>query len=247
MRMLVRSTLALLTTILLAFAARPAAAELTVITHYTLVNGDTLTRASYYTPRRVRVTAPDGKEFMFDSKTDTITVIDHATKRYWKGPRGLADSVATRIMNSNREGIPDIARTDPVAWADTLQAFNNSIHVAATGKGQKIASYPCDQWVLTAGSYLRVEQWIARSLVVSNYGPELQKAVMATIKDPLGRALMRMLIGMRTKEGLVLNGNVTFQTLKGEGSFHFECVKVISGSIPKTVWNLPEGYTQIQL
>jgi hypothetical protein len=70
---------------------------------------------------------------------------------------------------------------------------------------------------------------------------------MATIKDPLGRALMRMLIGMRTKEGLVLNGNVTFQTLRQEGSFHFEAVRVISGSVPKAAWSLPEGYTQIQL
>ena len=211
------------------------------------MNGDTLTRASYYTPNRVRVTAPDGKEFMFHTKTDTITVIDHATKRYWTGPRSLADSVATRIMNSNREGIPDMATTDPVAWADTLQAFNNSIRVGATGKRRKIAKYPCDQWVLTAGEYLDVNQWIARSLVVYNYGPELQKAVMATIKDPLGRTLMRLLIGMRTKEGLVLKGDVNFRTLKQEGSFRFEAVKVISGSVPKTVWNVPEGYTQIQL
>jgi hypothetical protein len=246
-RMFVRAILASLTTILLVFAARPAAAELTVITHYTLVSGDTLTRAAYYTPRRIRVTAPDGKEFMFDSKTDTLTVIDHAGKRYWQGLRNQADSIATRIMNSNREGVPETAKTDPVAWADTLEAFNKSIHVEATEKRQKIAGYPCDEWVLTAGKYLRVEQWIARSLVVNNYGPEVQKAVMATIKDPLGRALMRLLLGMRTKEGLVLNGRVTFLTLKQEGSFHFEAVKVISASVPKTAWIIPDGYTKVQL
>jgi hypothetical protein len=246
-RLLVRSTLALLTAILLAAAVRPAAAELTVLTHYTFVNGDTLTRASYYTPSRVRVTAPDGKEFLFDSKTDTITVIDHAGKRYWRGPRSLADSMATKIMNANREGVPDIAKSDPVAWADTLERFNNSIQVKPTGKRRKIASYPTDQWVLTAGSYLRNEQWIARSLVVNNFGPELQKTVCATIKDPLGRALMRMLIGMRTKEGLALAGKTTFLTFSREGTFEFEAVKVISASVPKSAWDLPEGYTQVQL
>ena len=101
--------------------------------------------------------------------------------------------------------------------------------------------------MLTAGNYLRVEQWIARSLVVNNYGPELQKAVMATIKDPLGRTLMRLLIAMRTKEGLVLNGNVTFKTLKQEGNFHFEAVRVKSGSVPKSAWLVPDGYTRIEL
>jgi len=38
--------------------AYPAAADYTVIFKYTLIGGDTLTRANYYTNRRTRVTAP---------------------------------------------------------------------------------------------------------------------------------------------------------------------------------------------
>src|SRR5262249_51676071 len=72
-------------------AARPAAADITVITRYSFINGDTLTRASYYAPKRVRVTAPDGKEFMFNRDNDSVTVINHAAKTYWTGPRALAD------------------------------------------------------------------------------------------------------------------------------------------------------------
>lgn len=232
----------LLTMVVSLAASRPAAADITVITHYTFVNGDTLTRASYYSKNRIRVTGPDGTEYLFDQKTDSVTVIHHAAKTYWTGPRAAADSIAKKIMAANREGIPEEATADPVAWSEKIQAFNDSIQVETTNRKREIAGYPCDLWVLTAGSYLRNERWIARSLAVRDYGPEMQKVVMASIPDPLGRALMRLMIAMRTKEGLVLSGSATFRTFSQSGSFAFEALRVSDKSIPKSAWSVPEGY-----
>jgi hypothetical protein len=238
----------LLAILFAAMAARPAAAELTVVTRYVLVNGDTLVRPSYYSKNRIRVTAPDGREYMFDAKSDSVTVIDHKSMTYWTGPRSLADSVATRIMAQKSKDVDaEIARMDPVEYANKLQAFNDSIKVIAHGKQRKIAGYPCDQWVLVAGSYLRNERWIARSLNVVDYGPEMQKVVLASIPDPLGRQLMRMMIDMRTKQGLVLAGSAKFRTVKRAGSFSFEATSVKSGSIPRSAWAIPAGYHQIAL
>jgi len=232
---------------LAAGSARPAAADLTVTMHYTLIGGDTLTRDSYYTNKRIRLTGPDGKEFMFNSKTDTVTVIDHATKRYWTGPRALADSLATRLIVARREGMPEEATADPVAWAEKLDKFNESIKVEPAGKDRKIAGYPTNLWVLTAGDYLRSERWIARSLYIPDYGPEMQKTVLATIKDPMVRTLMRLMIGSRDKEGLALAGSTVIRTLDKAGAFEFEALKVKSGSIPKAAWIIPAGYTPITL
>jgi len=229
--------------LLVAFAG-PAFADLTVITRYTLVDGDTLVRPCYYTRTRVRVTSPDGKEFLFNSKSDSITVIDHKTLTYWTGPRSLADSVAKRLMAANAV---DVSAMDPVEYANKIQAFNDSIQVKATNKQKKIAGYPCNQWLLSAGRFLTNERWVARSLNVPNYGPEMQKAVLATIKDPLGRQLMRMLIDMRTKEGLVLSSHTTFQTLTRSGSFSFDAQKVITKPIAQDAWTVPAGYHQITL
>ncbi len=237
----------LLTVALAAGVAATAAADVTVITHYTLIGGDTLTRMNYYSSKRVRVTAPDGKEFMFNRKGDSLTVIDHATRRYWTGPRKLADSVASRLMAANRQGWTEVAAADPVAWGERVKAFNDSIHMESTFRTRKIAGYPADEWILTAGSYLRNERWIAQGLSVPNYGPEMQKAVMSTIKDPLGRVLMRMLINARTKSGMVMASYASFRTLQHEGSFGFEAQKVISGPIPKAAWMVPDGYTPITL
>lgn len=224
--------------------APPAAADLTLITRYTLVDGDTLTRANYYTRSRVRVTSPDGKEFMFNNSGDSVTVIDHKTMSYWTGPRSLADSVASKIMAQNAV---DVSAMDPVEYGNKIEEFNRSIKVSDTGKRKKIAGYPCNLWTLDAGKFLHNDRWIARSLVVPNYGPEMQKAVLATIKDPLGRQLMRMLIDMRTKEGLVLQGFTNFQTLGRSGTFSFETIKVITKPIPKDIWTVPAGYKQVTL
>jgi len=239
--------LALLSFVLASGAALPAAADITVMTHYTLVDGDTVTRASYYTRKQVRVTAPDGREFMFHASNKTVTVIDHKTRRYWTGPRSQADSIARRIIAENREGVVEMAAADPVAWGEKVKAFNDSIKVFSTYKSRKIAGYPCDQWMLTAGSYLTNERWIARSLSTANYGPEMEKVVMASIKDPLGRQLMRMMIDARTKAGLPLAGHATFRTLSREGSFSFEAVSVNTKPVSASAWQVPAGYTRIEL
>lgn len=225
--------------------AWPAAADVTVIMKYKLIGGDTLTRATYYTNRRVRVTAPDGREFLFDRRGDSVTVINHAARTYWTGPRAVADTIAQKLIEMNREGVAELT-ADPEAWSKTVEAFNDSIHVAKTSKQRKIAGLPCDEWVLTAGHYMTSRRWIARSLDVTDYGPELQKVVMASIRDPLGRQLMRLLIATRTKDGLALAGRTTFRTLGKAGDFDFEAINVKSGAVPATAWAIPENYMQIK-
>jgi len=236
-----------LLTLVLAAAAWPAAADITVITHYTFINGDTLTRPSFYSTQRVRVTAPDGTEFMFNSRGDTVTVIDHKAKTFWKGPRKLADSLADlRIMKSRKE-VGEMLRQNQELWAAKVDSFNKSIHVSSTHRTRKIAGYPCDEWIVEAGRNMTSQRWIARSLAVVNFGPELQKTVLASVADPLGRVLMRMTIASREKPGLPLSGRTTFQTPTQKGSFSFDALKVIGAKIPKSAWQVPAGYTEIKL
>lgn len=225
--------------------ALPAAADYTVVFKYTLIGGDTLTRANYYTNRRMRVTSPDGREFMFDRKSDSVTVINHKARTYWTGKRAVADTIAHRIIKGNRIGVAEMA-ADTAKWNAMVTAFNDSIRVVRTYEQKKIAGITCDQYVLTAGSYLTNVRWIARSVDVANYGPELEKVVMASIKDPLGRQLMRLLIAARTKDGLPLAGRATFRTHGSSGNFQFEAVRLKSGEVPSVAWKIPDGYTVIK-
>ena len=232
---------------LVACSAIPAAADVTVVGRYTLVNGDTLTRASYYSGRRSRVTAPDGREFMYDKKGKQLTVINHQAKTFWTGPLAKADSIADRIFQETRKEVAQITAEDQEMWMQKIQAFSDSIRVTKTGESRRIANYPVSQYLLTAGEYLHHDRWVARAIDVTNYGPEVEKAVMASVMDPLGRQLMRMLIGMRSQDGLVLASSTTFRTLSQSGSFSYEAIQVLSNPIPESAWEIPKEYRRLDL
>ena len=225
--------------------ALPAAADITVLARYTLINGDTLTRPSYYSTRRSRVTAPDGKEMIYDSKDRQLTIIDHAGKRFWTGPLERADSLADQVLAAGRKEIAKVANADREAWVERVQKFNESIHLENTQEVKKIAGYPSTKWTLSMGEYLQHERWVARSIVVANYGPEVQKAAMALAVDPLGRVLLKALIGMREADGLPLVTKTSYKTLTQSGTFGYETIQVIGKSVPASAWTVPEGYTEV--
>ena len=230
---------------LLMLLALPALADVTVIGHYKLVNGDTLTRASYYTNNRLRTTLPNGFEIMYDHYTRRITLIDHAGKRYWEGPKSQADSIATRMRQQNTKAALAALTPEQQAQKEHIYAaLTDSVHYATTGNDRKIAGYPCGEWVLTAGQYLQQDRWVARSLALPDFSPEIQSVVLATVLDPLGRGLMALVLHARGTDGLTLAGRLRFKTLTGQGEMSWEAQKVISATITPDAWHVPKGYAK---
>ena len=225
----------------------PASADLTVVGRYTLVGGDTLTRATYYSARRVRITAPDGREYVYDTKLRSVMVINHAKRTFWRGSIEQADSLATKILYERNKELRVKMEENRERWAAVIDSFNNSIMAAKTPEARTIAGYPCTKWVLQAGRYLTHERWVARSLSTANYAPELEKIVMASMLDPAGRILMRQIIGMREQDGLPLASTTSFNTPSQHGTFSWEAISVDGAEIPASVWQPPAGYRQIQL
>jgi hypothetical protein len=229
--------------LLLLLLALPAAADITLVTHYRFANGDTLTRLSYYTSQRVRTTLPTGDEVIYNHKTDELVYVDHAKQRYWRGRRTLADSLLRPLRAERAQEVGDSLRTGTTdRWRDIFDALTDSVRLEKTNQSRKIAGYPTSEWVLTAGSYLRQERWIARSLDVPNYGPELQNVVISSVMDPLGRGLMRLVVQGREIEGLPLAGRIEFTTLSQQGVVMWETLRVISTKVSDEVWAPPAGY-----
>jgi hypothetical protein len=228
---------------LLLLIASPVAADITVISHYAFTNGDTLTRASYYTTRRIRTTLANGDEIIYDHSARRIALVDHATKRYWEGPRTQADSIAMRIRAERVKAVAPPATPELWAqWTDIYSALTDSVRFGATGNQRKIAGYPCSEWVLTAGPYLRQERWVARALAEPDFSPEVQKVVLASILDPLAGELMTLVLQAYAVDGLTLAGRMSFKTLAQEGEMSWEALKVVSGRIPPQAWAVPRDY-----
>jgi hypothetical protein len=230
---------------LLALVPRPAAADVTVIGHYTLINGDTLTRASYFSAHRVRITAPDGREFAYDSKADSVVIIDHKHHIYWIGTMAHADSVATQLLAAQNRGVAAKIEANRDRWDDIVKSFNDSLNVEKTRDTRSIAGYPCTRWMMYAGHYMTHERWVARSLDVAYFGQDLEKIICATISDPVGRVLMRQLIALGTHDGLALASRTEFHTLTQQGEYSWQATAVKSGPIPASTFRPPAGYRRI--
>ncbi len=226
--------------------ARPAAADITIVGKYTFASGDTATRSSYFSRKRVRVTSPDGKEFIYDTQARRVSVLDHANRRIFTGTIEEADSTATLLLMEKRKELRPLIEANQEKWQAMMKVFSDSVLVVQTEETRTIAGYPCSRWVMRVGSYMSHERWVARGLSVPNYGPDLEKVVMATVLDPLGRQLMKMLIQMREQDGTVLAASTRYRTLTQEGEFSWEAVRVSSATIPKSVWELPAGYEKVK-
>ena len=224
----------------------PAAADITVAGKYTFVNGDTATRASYYSRKRARATAPNGMEFIYDTQLGRVTIIDAARRRFYAGTLAEADSLAERILLKRRAELRPLIEANREKWAEMMSSFNDSILVVRSEETRTIAGYPCTRWTLRGGSYMTHERWAARGLSVPNFGPELEKIVMAVVLDPLGSQLMKLLIQMRAQPGLALKSSTQFRTLTQSGSFSWEALRVDSKPIPDSVWAVPKGFEKVR-
>src|SRR5262245_30427482 len=105
--------------LLLALAV-PAAADITVIGRYTMLNGDTLSRASYYTSHRLRTLLPNGDEIIYDAKAKRVALVDHIRKVYWEGALADADSIATRLRAERVKGMTDTMSAETRAQWNTV-------------------------------------------------------------------------------------------------------------------------------
>lgn len=226
--------------------ARPAAADITVVGHYQFVDGDTVTRSSAWTPKRTRMSGPDGREFIYDAKPKKLTIIDHKTRTYWSGPLAVADSISSAILMERRKELKPQIEANQERWAALIQTINDSIKVEKTEEYREIAGYSCNKWVLRIGPYLTFERWVTPALGVADYAPELERVVLASVLDPLGRVLLKSMLQMRSKaDGLALASTTRFETLTQKGEFSFEATRVQSTKVPDSVWQTPAGYRRV--
>lgn len=248
MRTLSRAGVALALALALLLTAACGFADVTLHIHYSLVNGDTVTRANYYTTNRMRATAPDGREYIFLVKEKRVAVIDHPSKTYWDGPMSAADSVVDSLNAMRyREVMSAVTEEQLAAWPKVTQSINDSIQLQKTSERRDIAGVSCERWTLTAGSWMTHDRWVAKDLAVANYPPEIQRILLASVQEPMAKAFVRLLIRANKEvDGLPLAVSTTYRTLASSGSYSWETFQVDHKKIPETAWQIPSDYRRMQ-
>jgi len=248
MHTLFRAGVALALALAVSLTAACGWADVTLHIHYTLVNGDTVTRANYYTDKRVRATAPDGREYIFLAKEKHVTVIDHPSKTYWEGPMSAADSVVDSLNAMRyREVMAAVTAEQLAAWPQVTQSINDSLKMEKTSDQRDIAGFPCVRWTMTAGSRLTHDRWVASDLKVANLAPEIQRILLASVQEPMAKAFASLLIRAGDKEdGLPLAASTTYRTMASSGSYSWETFQVDRNKIPESAWKIPSDYRRMQ-
>lgn len=227
--------------------AVPALADVTVHARYRMLDGSTVERANYFTRDRSRVTSFDGREYVYESKSKQLMVIDHATRRYWSGPVARADSIVGEL-NSRRDSTfrVEVAKRQE-EFDKFLEQFNSSIVVNKTDEERKIAGYNCTHWIISAGRHMIHDRWVASGFTIVKPSPEIERAVASGALDPLGRGLVKLLLGAREIPGLTLSATTTFKTPTQSGTYSWEATKVTTDKISSTAWEAPKDYQKVEL
>ena len=227
-----------------ALNSAPARADVTVTGRYVLVQGDTIVRNTYYAGNRMRATGPDGTEYLYEKKTKQVTIVDHQNRMIHIAPVARADSIAAQILLASRKEMSETVGAEREAWEQRVRAFNDSVQVMKTEERRTIAGKPTQKWILSVDPYMRHERWVARSMDVPDFAPELERIVLASMVDPGNRLLVKMLLGMRTTSGMAMAATTTFKTPTDEGGFSFEALQVKSGPLPDSAFALPKDYVE---
>jgi hypothetical protein len=247
MNTLSRAAITLALAVAGSFTATCGWADITLHIHYVLVNGDTVTRANYYGSKRVRATAPDGREYIFLVKEKRVAVIDHPSKTYWEGPMSAADSVVDSLNAVRyREVMSAVSDEQKAAWPQIVQSLNDSTQVQKTSDRRNIAGVSCERWTATAGSWMSHSRWVASTYRVPTYTREIQRILLSSVEEPMAKGFAKLLISTSDIDGLPLAASTTYRTMASSGSYSWETFRVDYDKIPESVWKVPSDYRRMQ-
>ena len=223
-----------------------ARADLTIYCHYTFLNGDTLSRVNCYSDKRMRATMSDGNEAIYDAASKEITFVNHARKRYWKGPLSRANAIVDSLTLERDKAFWAAAQDKQQEWFAFVERFNNSIVTRDVDETRKFAAKKCRGVEISAGNSMIHTRWITSDLKIADYTRDIEKILLLPALDPVGRSIGRLIVNSRKEEGgVTLGASTKLDTPTQKGSFSWEAYRLDTRAIPDSVWAIPAGYEKI--
>jgi hypothetical protein len=228
-------------------AGNASAQDLTVHCRFHFLNGDTLTRANYYGDGRVRMTTSDGNEVIYDVRTKNVIYLTHARKQFWKGPLDRANTVVDSLTAVRYQAYSAATDEERQKWVAYVDKFNNSIKSESFEYVKKIAGRNCDGYKISVGNIMVHTRWINRDVMQTDYIKDLEKISLLATVDPVGRSIVRLITKAEKGLGLPLAATTEINTPTQTGTFSWEAYTIDKRPIPDSIWQVPEGYTEIKL
>ncbi len=244
-------------------AAGPAAAaavaqDLTIISKVTHDGGAPETRVGYMTRDHIRSVQGDGKEFILDSATGQMTVLDGTKKTYYLITRKDLDEMAAAMkermnspeMKKAQEAMERMSAEDRKKMEDVMGgmfAFN----ARKTGTRRKIAGYSCEDWILTMGQISTTEECLTSELQFPPQAWEMYRSFADSMKTmmaafgPMAKNIAKMQEQFKQMRGYPLANRTTMDVMGHRSVTATEVVEIRRTPIPASAWEIPAGYTKV--
>lgn len=253
-----RLALCLLTAVL---AAPAAADELTIVSKVTRGNEPPGTATSYIGNDRVRMSQPEGQEFMMDLRTGQVTVIDGRKKEYYVMTAADAKAVGARMQEQAKAMEPQLKQAQeqmknmPPQAREAMERMMGGLAAAVTvqkGGSRKVAGYGCELWTVSLGTMSKTEQCLTMELPFPaqawdryREAAEGMKSAMAAM-GPMAKGLSELQEKTKDMKGIPLWSEQTTSVFGKTQTTLTEVTEVRKGAIPDSAWQVPAGYKQVE-
>jgi hypothetical protein len=224
-----------------------ANAHITVHCRFQFMNGDTLTRPVYYGDGRARMTMSDGNEVIYDVRTKDIIYLDHAKRRFWKGPLERANALVDSLTQERYQSVMNASEEKRQEWVAYVNKFNDNLRTESFDYVKKIAGKDCDGHKITVGKIMAHTRWITREIALTDYLKDLERIVLLPTVDPVGRSIVRLIAEADKGYGLTLAATTEVNTPTQKGMFAWEAYWIDTRPIADSVWEIPEAYQEVKL
>jgi hypothetical protein len=246
---------------LVALLALPAAAEdLTIVSKVTRGGEAPGTATSYIGAAGVRMSQPEGQEFMVDLQSGRMTVIDGRKKEYYVVTPEDLKAVSARMQEQMKAMEPQLKQAQeqmknmPPEARQAMEKMMGGLAASVTvqkGGSKKVAGYSCDLWTVSIGAMSKTEQCLTNDLPFPTQAWDRYREYAESMKGaltalgPMGKGLSDLKEKTKDMQGIPLWTSSTTSVLGKTTSTVSEVTEVRKGPIPESAWQLPAGYKQI--
>ena len=221
--------------------------DVTVYCKFHLMNGDTLSRPTYYGNGRVRMTMSDANEIIYDVRSKEVIYLNHAKKQFWKGPLDRANAIVDSVTAEKYQAFMDATPEQRQQWAAYVEKFNTSLESEPLEYVKKISGKHCEGYQIKAGKIMVHTRWITRDVLLTDYVKDLERLALLPTVDPVGRAIVGLITKADKGYGLTLGSTTEINTPTQKGVFSWEAYSVDTRRpIPESAWKIPEGYAELK-
>jgi len=221
--------------------------DVTVYCKYKFMNGDMLSRPTYYGNGRVRMTLSDANEIIYDVRSKEVIYLNHGKKQFWKGPldraNAIIDSLTAEKYQAFMNATPE-QRQEQMAY---VEQFNTLLESGPEKYVKKIAGKHCEGHQIKSGQVMLHTRWITRDIALTDYVKDLERIELLPTVDPVARSIVGLITRAEKGYGLTLGASTKVNTPTQKGTYSWEAYSIDTRhSIPDSVWKIPEGYEELK-